>query len=376
MKKVAIVKSRIYKGGVTQVLASVIQVLNDQGIVPDLVTLRCDVTPESVQKNYGQNIQFNIKKAGWNLKMPYEWHFLYFNLISRRKLKKYDIIIDSNNTSFLSQKKVASINYTHYPRKDRVISPLYSIHLPDGPKKSFFNFSMDPFFMARLLYKFDKKSKPNEIIVCNSKFTAGKVAGSYGIEENLLKVIYPPVQISRRQTINKIPNTVASLGRFSEEKRQLEQIEIAKKLPQFKFRILGFGGDGKYLEACKKELKESNLTNVEIVNDSDFSTIERVMSESKYFLHNVRFEPFGISTVQAIGKGCIPMVHNSGGSREIVDDSDFLFDDINECISKFMKLSGMKHEELEKKVQKIDLNAYTREHFMSRFQELLKQHLK
>jgi glycosyltransferase involved in cell wall biosynthesis len=38
-----------------------------------------------------------------------------------------------------------------------------------------------------------------------------------------------------------------------------------------------------------------------------------------FYTHSVS-EPFGITTVQGIATGCIPIVHNSGGQIEIVED--------------------------------------------------------
>ncbi len=374
--KVAIVKSRIYKGGVTQVLASMIAVLNKKGIVPDLVTLRSDITEEIVEKNYGQKIHFNIRKIALNLKMPYEWHFLYFNLISRNYLYKYDLIIDSNNTSFLSQTQIPSVNYTHYPRKDRVMSDLFSLHLPEGPKKKFLDIKTDPFHFAKFLYRFDNRTKKNEKIVCNSNFTSQKVSEVYSLEISQLEVLYPPVEIPLTKQNSKLSNTVVSLGRFSEEKRQLEQIEIAKKLPELKFRILGFSGDGKYLQQCKEKVVKENLNNVEILADIDYKEIEKIMSESRFFIHNVRNEPFGISTVQAIGYGCIPVVHNSGGSREIVKNEKFLFHDSKECEMRFSELMKKSGSDLTQLLDEIDLSSYSKEHFMQHFNEILKNYLK
>lgn len=374
MMKVAIAKSRIYKGGVTQVLASMIQVLNENGIIPDLVTLRCDVNEESVQKNYGQNIRFKIRKVAPDLKIPYEWHFLYFNFISRRALKKYDLIIDSNNTSFLSQSKIPSINYTHYPRKDRVISDLYSLHLPEGPKKKLIDIRTDPFFIAKFLYKFNKNIKDNEKIICNSVYTAGKVSEVYPVKTEEMEVLYPPVQLPQEKYFSKVPMTVVSLGRFSEEKRQLEQIEIAKKLPEYQFRILGFSGDGSYVKKCQAKIKDENISNVEILPDIDFAAIEKIMKESQFFIHNVRNEPFGISTVQAIAHGCIPIVHNSGGSREIVKMENLMFTDFVNCIEKFNSLKTRSNNELNEILSQINLTEYSRDYFMKRFNFILSQY--
>ena len=62
------------------------------------------------------------------------------------------------------------------------------------------------------------------------------------------------------------------------------------------------------------------LTNVHLVPDASEEERDKLLSSSTFFLHSLRSEPFGITTVQGIAAGCIPIVHNSGGQIEIVED--------------------------------------------------------
>ena len=125
--RVAILKNRIYKGGVSQVLAGMIAVLNEQGIVPDLVTFRSDIDQEEMNNSYGVDIRFNVKTIFFNFKMPYEWNFLFFNWICRFYIKKYDFLINSNNTSFLLPGTIPVLSYVHFPRKQRVYNLIYRL---------------------------------------------------------------------------------------------------------------------------------------------------------------------------------------------------------------------------------------------------------
>lgn len=369
--KVAIVKSRIYKGGVSQVLTCIIETLNRQGIKPDIITLKSHINESTLQNDYGAKLSFVIKEIFTDIRMPYEWHFLYFNLVSRPYLKKYDLIIDSNNTSFLSQNKIPVINYIHYPRKDRVISNLFSIHLPEGKKKSPLDIKNDLFFIAKFIFQFDKKRKNNEKIICNSNFTASVYHELYHEDFNNIDVIYPPIQLSQDKVYDKIKNTVVTLGRFSNEKRQLEQIEIAKQLPQLNFKIIGFTGDDKYFKKCRKKIENEKIENVTLLPNISFIEIEKHLNESTFFLHNVRMEPFGISTIQAISKGCIPIVHNSGGSKEIVQSDKLLFNSVDECIKIFSNLNEESINLLNAEFKNRDLSIYSKENFIQKFGEIL-----
>ena len=62
----------------------------------------------------------------------------------------------------------------------------------------------------------------------------------------------------------------------------------------------------------------NRLYNVELKPDASREDVSQLLGRAKIFLHTKRGEHFGISTVEAIGKGCLPMVHDSGGGRETV----------------------------------------------------------
>jgi glycosyltransferase involved in cell wall biosynthesis len=64
------------------------------------------------------------------------------------------------------------------------------------------------------------------------------------------------------------------------------------------------------------------------------------MRASRFFLHSTRNEPFGVSTVQAIGMGCVPVVHDSGGQREVVLADQLRYRDVTEAVEKLRNLSS------------------------------------
>jgi glycosyltransferase involved in cell wall biosynthesis len=330
-QRVAILKSRLYKGGVAQVLGHMIVVLNEQGIVPDILTLRSDLTKNDFEKLYRLKIDFNIKLIGPNIKMPYEWHFLYFNLLSRRQSKNYDLFINSNNTSFYAPKNIPTLTYIHYPRKNRVISKTSSIHFPEKNDKSMFEISSDPFYFARFLYNFNTDFGKNEKLIANSEFTKKAIQTCYPKTKKPIEILYPPVESPEVKIVEK-KMQVVTLGRISPEKRQLEQIEIALKLPEINFYILGFSDLGKYYIECKSKIENSGAKNIFLLPNLDYSEIQKILSESAIFLHNVRNEPFGIGIVQAASQGCIPVIHRSGGAVEIVNNEKLQFTNTESAI--------------------------------------------
>jgi glycosyltransferase involved in cell wall biosynthesis len=343
-RRVAITKSRLYRGGVLQVLIGLTRILNEAGLVPDLLTLKSNVTREDLRKLYGGDVELNIREIALNLKLPYEWHFLWFNLVSRGYLGPYDLIINSCNTSFLASRKDHTLSYVHYPRRDRVRCPKKSIHFPDGPRRSLLDIGSDPFRLASFLYKWDGRSHRQERVVANSEFTKEAILRNYDLPENAVQVVYPPVEFSASAAPVKKEDLVASLGRFSPEKRQLEQIRIAQALPELGFLIMGFAGDGAYYRQCARYVEDHGLKHVRLLANTTYRELEDALGRSRFFLHNTQNEPFGITTVQAIAKGCIPLVHDSGGQREIVPFRQLRFSSAEEAAARLRALAFGKED--------------------------------
>jgi glycosyltransferase involved in cell wall biosynthesis len=53
---------------------------------------------------------------------------------------------------------------------------------------------------------------------------------------------------------------------------------------------------------------------------SPLRKLRDVLARAKIYVHCARNEHFGISIVEAMAAGCVPVVHDSGGPREIVTD--------------------------------------------------------
>lgn len=363
LKRVAILKSRIYRGGVAQVLGHMIKTLNELEIIPELLTLRCDLTEKDFENLYQLEIKFKIKLIGPDLKMPYEWHFLYFNLLSRHYANKYDLFINSNNTSFLGPKKIKTITYVHYPRKERVLSKCQSIHFPEEKNKTFLDISFDPFYFAKFLYRFDASFGLHETVLANSNFTRDKIKNCYPSYKNEIEVLFPPVEMSKQIQSNK-KNQIVTLGRITKDKRQLEQIQIGLKKPDIPMYILGFTNYDGYYKKCLELIEANNAKHIHLLPNLSKAEIHQILDESLIFLHNVRNEPFGIGIVEAINHGCIPLVHSSGGGKEIVNNENLIFETTGEAQNKIKEI-------MENKTNFIFNSDYSPQSFYNKFNKVL-----
>ena len=370
-KKVAFIQNRLQFGGRFQVVVHMIKVLNRLGISPDFLCFASRFTVDDARKRYGSDLNFTIKTIGINYKVPFEWNILLFNKIVSKHVANYDLVLNHNNTSFFYSAKLPTISYVHFPRKARLLAEEKSIHFPEGKKSSLFDIATDALKLAHFSYKTNTTILENDKQVANSIFTKEALLKAYPSFNGEVEVIYPPVEKVALQEREKKPNLVVSLGRFSPDKRQMEQIEIASKCPNLEFVLMGFINSKAYFEQCQERIEHLNLKNIKLLGDAPKEEVNAILASATFFLHNLRNEPFGITAVQGIQAGCIPIVHNSGGQKEVVPNDALRYNSLDEAVSILQHLAKMAGGEKELMLQKLADNCKRFE--ATTFEESFKQ---
>ena len=332
--RVAIIQDNIGPGGRIVVIISMIEIMNELNIIPDIFTFSFKLSKEDIEKKYGKTIQFNLKRIPLNIfkKFP-EINKIFINSLMTFYYNKYDLFIDSNNTTCLMSKKIKKIlSYTYFPRKRRIKNKEAIREFSNKSLLSKIAIKFD-YFIAGLFYAKDCIKNNTEIITL-SEFSRKEIGNIYNIDQMKIKIVYPPVDISAFSPNKKKTKSVSTIGRFAPQKKQLEQIKIAKELPELEFNIMGFAEeDDPYFLTCKKYIEKNKISNVILHRSIDYKKMINILERSKYFLHTLYNEPFGITTVQGIAAGCIPIVPNSGGQIEIVPIDSLRFDDISEVVT-------------------------------------------
>lgn len=189
-------------------------------------------------------------------------------------------------------------------------------------------------------------------------------------------VIYPPVDLKESSIdINNYSNVV-TIGSFHPEKRQLEQIRIASQLPEINFNIIGHITSKKYYNKCKNYISSHSIDNVTLYPNCSYSSLIRILNKSTIFLHNKRYEHFGISTVEAIDSNCIPIVHNSGGQKEVVPLKKLRYDNIEEATNKIKRILNLKIKNQKfyvKKLKKHIQNNFDSKTFKKRINKIFNE---
>jgi len=197
------------------------------------------------------------------------------------------------------------------------------------------------------------KIKRTEKIICNSKFTKSFIDKKFKVESAIL---YPPCEI-KPQNIKK-ENIILHVGRFGKDlegknfKKQDVMIDAFKKLnpKSWKF-ILVIGRVESQLKDVQKLKVRAKGYNIEIVENPNNDRLWKLYSKSKIYwhasgfgenlsLHPEKSEHFGISTVEAMGAGVVPVVIDAGGQPEIVKEgtNGYLWNSIDELLQKTQSL--------------------------------------
>lgn len=183
-----------------------------------------------------------------------------------------------------------------------------------------------------------------DLIIYNSEFTKHH-AEKYWKKKGV--VLYPPVDIEEMKSLKK-KDQILSVGRFFghlKEKKQEVMMDAFINLCQQKdisgwsLHLAGGAGEGdkSYLEELRKKAKGYPII---FHPNISFKDLVKLYGESSIYWHAMgygeedptKMEHFGIATVEAMAAGCVPVVINKGGQREIVenDKSGFLWDTLEE----------------------------------------------
>lgn len=196
-------------------------------------------------------------------------------------------------------------------------------------------------------------------IFCNSHFTKSFINPALLRKTN---VIYPPVALHAKQLGKE--NIILHVGRFrttdmltgaGDFKKQHIMIDafksmIDKGLKDWKF-VLAVSVMDKDMQSFEEMKAGAKGVPIEFLINKTNQELWEVYSKAKIYWHASGFgedlkmhpeyaEHFGISTVEAMGAGVVPVVINAGGQKEIVTDKEdgLLWDSLKELQEKTLLL--------------------------------------
>ena len=291
-------------------------------------------------------------------------HNLYTDIIRALILKaKCHVLVDTFSNAILPSMDVC---YIHYPLLKSVEKGL--------PRTR----NLIYFYPYKNFLNFNKNSYSNKLIFANSKFTAAAIEAEFGICPNLL---YPSVsnKILNHKDVDfdqQRQNHVITISRINAGKDLQIIPHIARLVStDISFTIAGLLDSPELLFYLRKMINRLQLEKrVRILTNISRENLRKILLESKVYLHTKKDEHFGISIVEAMSSGCIPVVHDSGGPREFVS-AKFRFKDIEDAAEKVEKAVKYWSSEKAKKISR-DADKFGEDKFSKQFMDVFDMHFK
>jgi glycosyltransferase involved in cell wall biosynthesis len=295
----------------------------------------------------------------------------------RKKSKEFDIFINCsmNYYTFLAKKNIVIV---HFP-------PYKKIH-SNFVKKY-------PLFFPVALYKDYKWFSSYDIYISYSQYSQNWLDKIWHIDKERSSLIDPAVSFIKTSGEEKLDCImICSRIEPSKEIELLVKTFLSNQMLRqtAKLYIVGAVIDENiaYINKIKKII--SNYTDaVYLIENPNRNEIEKYYNLSKIFWHAkgyscdentkpAELEHFGLTTVEAMSAGCVPVVINKGGQKEIISDgvNGFLWDTPEELIEKTITLlQSPEKYQMMSKAAKETIGKYSFDEFTKNLHMLLEQAL-
>ena len=348
-------------GGETTVAIETIESLNELGYEVELVTVQ-PPDLDSITKSYGKKIHIARIKSLLPFKLNYFGVYQrLLTMLSSIDFKDSDVVINTHGDALpyrISKKNVAYLLYLYFPTFLMNSAGGYG---SDKYRKSFFwRAYFKPYSMITRSLAMRATTRSN-LILTISKFSREAIREAFPDVQPY--ILYPPVDIERfssaySHTIDSREAKVLVVSRFSPEKRIENAITIAHLLGgKIKFQIIGSlaPANRPYFKRLQKMIETYGLSQrVSLTPNASNQELIDSMSKSTVYLHTMIGEHFGVSIVEAMAAGLVPIVPTYGGCSEIVP-IDHQYDTLEEAADYIAK--NAKYANDEKRVKMHEISA-------------------
>lgn len=320
---------------------------------------------------YGVNIAHENLYVEYITSKEHKNRFEYFKFEKKLQkiTKKYDLFIYCSR-GLLTGKAKKNLAVIHFPMDRKVSFPTYK-KIP----------LLKPFAIAT-----DKRfTNSYDYFIPNSNFTSYWLKEKWQISDDKIKVLYPPVTLISRISEKK-SNSILVCSRI-EKSKKIEELIKAYSASAFLNDncTLTIAGSIKNESPEYKEFLLGLNKKVKFIFEPSHQKIEELYAENTVFWHAKGFgeenpynmEHFGITTVEAMSAGCIPVVINKGGQCEIVTDKcGFKWNNLDELIkyteeiySGKLDISSMQKNCIERS------NLYSKENYQKKLLTFIQQNI-
>jgi glycosyltransferase involved in cell wall biosynthesis len=230
----------------------------------------------------------------------------------------FDVVVSAFNEAPLGR---SSIQYIHYPA-----------YLRPRPPADIRTYHLAPFLwvyyaVADHLARYSRDRVVDSVTLANSRWTAEKFRERYG-PAGPVRVVFPPVApVPAGKPWAERTNAFVCVGRISPEK-ELERVasiirRVRERVPDAELHIIGSADRSRYAARIRRLAERHSDWLFLHTNVTREGLLERI-GTSRYAIHGMREEHFGIAPAESASGGCIVFVPDGGGQVDIVGDEPAL----------------------------------------------------
>lgn len=310
------------------------------------------INKEKLEQAYGvdlsriKNFRHLYRKSRLN---PSLLHILSFRRVSRIA-REYDLLYNAEEHETVKPNAKHNLLYCHF----------FELKWPKPAKNIQELVKLATIFIIKSLLR--NYAKKYDAVYCNSQYTKKWLKRKWNVNA---EVIYPPIDIPRTMTSQKKKNIILSTGRLTPDKNYEFTISCFKEIydsgiKDYEFWVYGSEPSPEYLKRLNQLARGYPI---KIIINPTAQELEEAYSKAKIFIqakglginekkYPALLEHFGMTPVEAMAHGAVPIVLNKGGYKESVENakSGFLFNTKQEAVEKIKLL--VNNQKLWKKLSK------------------------
>ena len=213
----------------------------------------------------------------------------------------------------------------------------------------------------------DQINNENILLIANSKFTQESLRKKFDKNST---VIYPPVELNTFQNNIVKEQNVVTISRYSQEKNIGFAIDVLCKIDT-KYTVIGNTKtrvNELYFKNLAAKLKgQKKQHDIFLLKNLERDRVIENLKKSKVYFH-ASPETFGITIVESIAAGCIPIVPDNSAHKETVPFAELRYEPNNndDAEKKIREALSGKYDDLLKPLQR-SLSNYDKENFKKSF---------
>lgn len=356
------------RGGGERLAVATIKAISSMGIGVELSTVE---KPDMalIHNAYGTSIAGDLKKIRT------------LNILQKYGPRNYSLTVNTHGDMLpfyhKDFTKKNAITYCHYPIARylidcgdpdylSVLQNLCLLGMPPAVRKGYYDAARSAYIKMML----------NSTVLTNSEFSRKAIFKTFAVGSTVLP---PPVDVdifrNRCLGSNIRDDSILVVSRFHPSKKIENAILLAKLLRQNEvgicMNIVGnMPPDGiGYFNYLNDLVRHYGLEDfIRFENNVRFDRLLALMRRSKVYVHPLPGEPFGISTVEGMSAGIIPVVPDIGGHTEYVP-ARYQFHTFGqgvEAVAAALAAPASERIKLSHSIQKYSVTSYVK-----KFQQIL-----